>query len=120
MAWLTSTHGEAADEDCVNELRWRPNDWGFSEFRWDYPAHFAAGKTTAMLIFGGADTRVAEPKRSQRHDENKRKNTREENVWRSPKVGLRTRSETLSRTFWRFRRPLRMRRRCVDAQRRGL
>ena len=70
--------GEAADEDNENEVRWRPNDWRFSEFRKDYPAHFAAGKTTAMLIFGGAGTRVAEPIRPHRHNENKRKNNKEE------------------------------------------
>ena len=47
--------GEGADEEEGTEAWcWRPNDWGFSELRQDFPVHFTTGKTTARSIFDGA------------------------------------------------------------------
>ena len=70
--------GEAADEEGENEVRWRPRDWGFSEFGKDFPVHFMAGKTAAKMIFEGEDISMDAPNRRQRLRDNKRKNNNEE------------------------------------------
>ena len=69
--------GEAAENDAVNQTKWRPRDWGFAEFRKDYPGHFAGNKTTAKNIFDGegeGEGRRKPPNGIQ----NKRKHTEEE------------------------------------------
>ena len=83
--------GEAADEKGENEIRWRPNDWGFSEFRRDYPGHFAMGKTAAKMIFAGAGIQEDEPVSAPKHKGSKRKKNKEE---QRLKARSRTRSAT--------------------------
>ncbi len=41
--------GEAAEDKRDSEARWRPTDWGFTEFRRDHPIRFASGKTPALI-----------------------------------------------------------------------
>ena len=47
--------GEAAENDAVNQTKWRPRDWGFAEFRKDFPGHFAGNKTTAKTSLTGKE-----------------------------------------------------------------
>ena len=63
--------GEAADEVEGTEARcWRPNDWGLSEFRKDFPVHFT--------IFEGAAGEDCMSKVSPTRKTKKRDNNNEE------------------------------------------
>ena len=67
---------------------------GFIEFRRDYPVHFASGKTTAKMIFEGADCKEDEPRSETRFKGSKRKLTRRNRARLRPSAKLKTRSET--------------------------
>ena len=47
--------GEGADADdeaaCLG--RWRPADWGFHDFRRDFPQHFVSGCNAGKDLFAG-------------------------------------------------------------------
>ncbi len=49
---------EAVDELHIGTAR--PSDWGFSEFRRDYPQHFGGSQQMALHMFDGASQNIPE------------------------------------------------------------
>ena len=112
--------GEAAEDNIDSETRWRPTDWGFTEFRRNHPIHFSSGKTTAKSVFEGAGLAEDAPTRKKTRRGSKRNTTRRSLTRRKPRAGRRTRSETSSPTLSRSSRLSRKRQQHADARNAGV